>query len=413
MAKKMMQSQQNIPRIESLKVKGYRALKDLELENLTPLTVFLGPNGSGKSTVLDVFAFLSECFSIGLRKAWDKRGRFKDLRTKGVEKPIVIELKYRERLNEKNINLKEKLLTYHLEVNEDQKGPYVAKEWLESKVKGRQTKILNFELGKGQATDYSKNTSIENLSSREMLAANSLGQFERYAEATTLRNFVISWYLSNITPSSICSDSEKGVEEKLSTTGDNLVNVIYYLKEQQPTQLTNIINALKKQVPRLEKIDIDKINGKLLLKVKDKPFQESVVAKYVSDGTLIMLAYLTMLLDPSPPQLIGIEEPENHFHPRLLGELAEECRIASERTQLIVTTHSPYFVNELRPEEVRVLYRDEEGYTKARTTANMQGIKELINEGAKLGYLWIEGYFDAGDPLVASGGLKNIKTKLG
>ena len=66
----------NIPRIEYLKVQNYRALHNLELKNITPLTVLLGPNGSGKSTIFDVFAFLSECFTESLRKAWDRRGRF-------------------------------------------------------------------------------------------------------------------------------------------------------------------------------------------------------------------------------------------------------------------------------------------------------------------------------------------------
>ena len=73
------------PRIEYLRVQNYRALKDIELKNLTPLTVFLGPNGSGKSTIFDAFAFLAESFQAGLRKAWDKRGRFKELRTRGAE----------------------------------------------------------------------------------------------------------------------------------------------------------------------------------------------------------------------------------------------------------------------------------------------------------------------------------------
>jgi predicted ATPase len=86
-----------VPRIEYLKICNYRAIKDLELKDITPLTVFLGPNGSGKSTIFDVFAFLSECFQFGLRRAWDKRGRFRELRTRGIEEPIVIELKYREK----------------------------------------------------------------------------------------------------------------------------------------------------------------------------------------------------------------------------------------------------------------------------------------------------------------------------
>ena len=50
-------------RIEQLRVQNYRALRAIELKDITPLTVLLGPNGSGKSTVFDVFDFLSECFS--------------------------------------------------------------------------------------------------------------------------------------------------------------------------------------------------------------------------------------------------------------------------------------------------------------------------------------------------------------
>ena len=63
------------PRIENLKVRNFRALRNVEFKKLTPLTVLVGPNGSGKSTVFDVFAFLAECFDSGLRRAWDRRGR--------------------------------------------------------------------------------------------------------------------------------------------------------------------------------------------------------------------------------------------------------------------------------------------------------------------------------------------------
>ena len=112
-----------IPQIESLRIQNYRALKTVDLKKLTPLTVFLGPNGSGKSTLFDVFAFLSECFNTGLRKAWDKRGRFRELRTRGQHGPIVFELSYREAPDQA-------LMTYHLEIDEDLEGPFVSNEWL-------------------------------------------------------------------------------------------------------------------------------------------------------------------------------------------------------------------------------------------------------------------------------------------
>jgi predicted ATPase len=116
-----------------------------------------------------------------------------------------------------------------------------------------------------------------------------------------------------------------------------------------------------------------------------------------------MLAYLTVLHDPDPPQFVGIEEPENFLHPRLLPELAEECRGASARTQLLVTTHSPFFLNGLRPREVRILYRNERGHTQAVRTSDIPGVPEQIAAGATLGHLWMEGYFGLGDPLVNAG----------
>jgi len=70
---------------------------------------------------------------------------------------------------------------------------------------------------------------------------------------------------------------------------------------------------------------------------------------------------------------------------------------------LMVTSHSPFFVNGLKPEELWVLYRDKSGYTQAKQAAKMKGIKEFMNEGALLGHLWTEGHFEVGDPLTVSG----------
>lgn len=108
-------------RIEALRVRNYRALRDIEIRELTPLTVLLGPNGSGKSTIFDVFNFLSECFRYGLRHAWDGRGRARELRTRGQTGPVVIELQYREAPDAPKI-------TYHLAIDEGPKGAFVAEE---------------------------------------------------------------------------------------------------------------------------------------------------------------------------------------------------------------------------------------------------------------------------------------------
>jgi predicted ATPase len=390
-------------RIEYLRVQNYRALRDVELRNITPLTVLLGPNGSGKSTIFDVFAFLSECFESGLRRAWDRRGRAKELKTRGSEGPLVIEIKYREPGYSP--------ITYHLAIDERRGAPVVVEEWLQwtRGSQGKPFRFLNYKEGQGQAIsgespDIAATRLDIPLKSPDLIAVNALGQFADHPRVATLRDFITGWYVSYFSVDETRGQPEAGPQERLSRTGDNVANVIQYLAEQHPERLETIFEVLRQRVPRVERVLAEAMpDGRLLLQIKDAPFEHPVLARFASDGTLKMLAYLVLLYDPNPPPFIGIEEPENFLHPRLLQELAEECRKASERGQLLVTTHSPFFVNALRPEEVRVLYRDQGGYTHAVRAADIKGVPQFMAAGAQLGHLWLEGHFFMGDPLVNQG----------
>jgi len=390
-------------RIEYLKVQNFRALREVEFKGLTPLTVLLGPNGSGKSTVFDVFAFLAECFELGLRRAWDKRGRAKELKTRGSDGPVTIEIKYREPGFP--------LITYHLAVDERAGGPVVVEEWLQWRrgSSGKPFRFLDYREGKGKAVSGEqpdeKDTRIDvPLKSADLLAVNALGQFAEHPRVAALRDFITGWYVSYLSADSARGQPEAGPQERMTRTGDNLANVIQYLAEQHGDRLEQIFEVLRRRVPRIERVLAEPMpDGRLLLQIKDAPFSHPVLAKFASDGTLKMLAYLVLLYDPVPPPFIGIEEPENFLHPRLLPELAEECRAASERTQLLVTTHSPFFLNGLRPAEVRVLWRDEQGYTQSQCAADLPGVAEFVEQGALLGQLWMEGQLGVGDPLVNQG----------
>jgi predicted ATPase len=390
-------------RIEYLKVQNFRALRELEFKDLTPLTVLLGPNGSGKSTVFDVFAFLAECFELGLRRAWDKRGRAKELRTRGSDGPVTIEIKYREPGYP--------LITYRLAVDERPVGPVVVEEWLQwrRKQSGKPFRFLNYREGRGSAISGEQPDERDHrvetpLKSPDLLAVNALGQFAEHPRAAALRDFITGWYVSYLSADSARGQPEAGPQERLTRTGDNLANVIQFLAESHPDRLEYIFGVLRSRVPRIERVLADTMpDGRLLLQIKDAPFNHPVLARFASDGTLKMLAYLMLLHDPAPPPFIGIEEPENYLHPRLLPELAEECRAAVAATQLLVTTHSPFFLNGLRPDEVRVLWRNDLGYTQARRACDLPGVPAFVDEGALLGHLWMEGQLGVGDPLVNQG----------
>lgn len=392
-------------RIEYLRVENFRALKRVELKNITPLTVLLGPNGSGKSTLFDVFNFLSECFQSGLRHAWDRRGRAKELKTRGQDGPVIIEIQYKERPNQRRI-------TYHLAIDEERGKVYVKEEWLQwsrGQGAGRPFRFLDYQRGQGSAVsgedpDAEAKRVVLPLRSPDLIAVSTLGQFAEHPRVAALREFITDWYVSYLSIDDTRSQPEAGPQERLSKTGDNVANVIQYLKERHPDRLDNIFDTLRKRVPRLERVLADPMpDGRLLLQIKDAPFDKPIMSRFASDGTLKMLAYLIVLNDPEPPQFVGIEEPENFLHPRLLPELAEECRRATERSQLLVTTHSPFFLDGVKPGEVRVLYRDEQGHTQAMKALDVRGVKEFLDTGASMGHLYMEGHLGAGDPLVNSG----------
>jgi len=394
-----------IPRIESLRVENYRALRDVEFKDLTPMTVLLGPNGSGKSTVFDVFNFLSECFQSGLRHAWDRRGRSKELKSRGADGPIQFQLKYRERRGSP-------VITYALAIDEGPKGPVVVEESLRWRRQqyGNPFKFLEFRYGEGDAVsgeepDVQARRVKTSLRSPDLIAVNTLGQLSDHPRVAALREFITDWYVSYLSIERTREQPEAGPQERLSKSGDNLPNVIQYLKEQHPDRLERIFRVLRERVPRLENVISEQMpNGNLLLQIKDAPFDQPILAKFASDGTMKMLSYLTVLNDPEPPHFIGLEEPENFLHPRLLPELAEVCREASDNSQLLITSHSPFLLNAMKPKEVRILYRDEHGFTQAQQASEIQGIPEQIEQGGKLGDLWMEGFFGVGDPLTNLGG---------
>jgi predicted ATPase len=384
---------QRPPHISKLTIENYRALRDLKVDGLRSLTVLIGPNGSGKSTFFDVFAFLSECFTTSLRSACDRRGGLREIRSRGSSGPVAFEISYRE-------NPKSRLLTYRLELDEGDPGrPVIVKEFLRWTVapgSGRPKRILDFERGKGKVYDEQSSASTDHvLTDSDVLAVNALGAFREHPRVEALRRFISGWYLSYLSADAGRGLPLAGPQPRLSRTGDNLINVLQYLKERYPDRLEVIRDALQQSIPRLRDVDFERTtDGRLVLWLRDAPFDEPVLARHASDGTLKMLSYFTLLNDPAPPPFIGIEEPENHLYWSLLPGLAEACRTASRVSQLLVTTHSHEFVNACKPEEVLALVRDESGYARARWARDDPKLLDQVDSGGQLGWLWQEGYFE-------------------
>ena len=392
------------PRIERLKVRNFRVLQDVEITQITPMTVLLGPNGSGKSTVFDVFAFLAECFSSSLESAWDRRGRAKELKTRDAEGTVIVEFAYRERPETPRI-------TYHLEVDECEGKLSVVHEWLRWKrgSGGAPFQFLKYRNGEGGAIPGDEPNAGEErkaipLNSPGTLAVNALGRLRDHPRVSALRDFVMGWRVSHLSADSVRGRPEEDPQVHLSASDNNLANVIQNLSERHPERLDRIFRTLRRRVSGIESVPIHAMpDGRLRLQIKDAPFNRQVPGRFASDGTLKILAYLALLHDPKPPPFIGIEAPENFLYPRMLHELAEECMAASEHTQMLASTHSPFFLNALKPEQVHVLWRDQKGHTRTRRVADLDGVSDFMENGALLGNLWMEGAFNIGDPLTRHG----------
>ncbi len=113
-------------------------------------------------------------------------------------------------------------------------------------------------------------------------------------------------------------------------------------------------------------------------------------ASQVSDGLLIVLAYLTLLYLPEPPRVLLIEEPENGIHPGRLKEIIRILKqLVSEQshTQVLMTTHSPYVLHEFTPEEVTVCVRESNGEVKTRRLSESKAVQEQM-DFFSLGEIW-------------------------
>ena len=392
-------------KIESIRLKNFKVFRDVELKNIPPFLVVVGANGSGKSTLFDVFGFLHDCLRGTVRQALDKRGRFREVISRdALGDSILIEIQYRM-----NITDADRLVTYSLEIAEEKGAPVVRREILRYK-RGRYGspyQFMKFEAGEGYAItneeDFDKTD--EELSREyqkvapDTLALKALGQLERFKTANAFRQLIESWHVSDFHINAARGRKEAtGESEHLSESGDNLPLVARYLHEYHPETFQRILDIMTRRVPGVAAIEPKLMDdGYLTLRFRDGSFKTPFLDRYVSDGTIKMFAYLVLLYDPRPHPLLCVEEPENQLYPTLMEELAEEFRLYANRGQVLVSTHSPDFLNATQLDEVCWLVK-KDGFTEIRRARDDAQIAHYMADGDKMGWLWKQGFFEGADP---------------
>ena len=430
-----------MPRIEGVRVRNFKVLKDVTLgrlwyqkesQPLTPMTAVIGKNGVGKSVLFDAFGFLSDALKTGVEEACDARGRggFEKMRSQGETDPIEFEVSYRQQSNSRSI-------TYEIAIESDESGrPYVLREIMEeSRGNSPPLTFLLLSGGKGvvwkgnQASsqvnkttegfvlsefamslansimeekelEEFKDAEIIELANRRKLGIATLGALKQHPRISAFSQFIEGWYLSYFTPDAARSLPLAGPQSRLNIHGDNLGNVVQFMEREHPKRFETILEKIADKIPGIDRIETERSNdGRLLLRFNDRGFQDPFYAQQMSDGTLKIFAYLLLLEDPSPPPFICIEEPENGVYHKLLETLAHEFRQHASGTgtgsQVFITTHQPYFVDALDPSEVWILKKERDGFSTIRRASDDPIVNNMVEEGLPLGGLWYSDYLDA------------------
>ena len=427
-------------KIEGIRIRNYRVLGDVTLgklwntqhsQPLTPMTAVIGKNGVGKSSLFDAFGFLADCLKLGVEEACDAHGRggFDRIRSQGSDAPIAFEVYYREEVRARPI-------TYEFAIDKDNSGrPYVLRERLRQRRRGQRHGwpfsflILNDGMGvvwrgeaqgtqidEGQEIEFSLRELMERLQMRSgdeesteteiielqderRLGIATLGALKQHPRISSFRQFIEGWYLSYFTPDAARSLPLAGPQRRLNVHGDNLGNVVQFMEREHRDRFERILSGIAGKVPGIDRIDTERSpDGRLLLRFNDRGFDDPFYAQQMSDGTLKVFAYLLMLEDPQPPPFICIEEPENGLYHKLLEVLATEFRAHAtgrrNSPQIFVTTHQPYFVDALKPDETWVLEKEIDGFSTIRRASDDEIVKAMVDEGLPLGGLWYSDYLD-------------------
>ncbi len=368
-------------RLHRLEIHNYKSLRNVAIEP-TPLSVFVGPNAVGKTNLADAIDFLGHAYRWGLERAVANKGGYENIcfrDTRRSREPIrfrvMIETDYLEASPDGRPIWELRLVDHSFELKASSQriqAPYTILS--ENLVLSRRTAPGGHLESFRQATRVNGEVKVKeekresNVVDRLLsnLLEDELRESRNGSELmlSTLRrhhwelDFEEDMGLLRVFQLDPRSCREAGVptpNPDLDRSGRNLPVALDHLKKNFPEEYAKVLETVRKVMPSLEDIETDWTHRRTTaLFLKERGVKRPWTSEDVSDGTIQTIALLVATFDPRTP-LVVIEEPENSVHPWALRNLVEAFRTASETKQILLTTHSPILIDQLKPEEVWVV----------------------------------------------------------
>lgn len=347
-----------------LRVKGYRRLLHLETE-LRPLTVMIGANGVGKSSILEVFDLLAASAGGKLNARISEFGGLNALLTLGKTNNMELGLSMPVDGHE--------LLDYFLDMEPKHTAYSIRSE-----------SLTQFHSNQAEPFKYidSRYASIKYFDTIEKKLMSpswehddletSLSQVPKmFTEPEDFRKHLASstfYHVLNVDPKAPVRLPQPMRPAKLpGANGEDLVSCLFTMRESNRDSFDTVQDSLSAAFPGFERLDFPPVAaGTLAMTWKDKNFDQPIFTHQLSEGIIRFLWLATLLQSPGLTAITLLDEPEVSLHPELLSQLADLFREASERTQLIIATHSDRLVRFLQPEEVLIMDLAEDGTTSAQ-----------------------------------------------
>jgi len=357
--------------INKISIYGYRSIRELEDFEIRPLNVLIGPNKGGKSNFLDFLGLIGEAARGKLSKGLIARQGISRILWAGDDVHQIkakIDFTIQQKLGGLevfHIGLEKKEWSYLFDIYPLPNTGYDIAEWMD----GEEIRSV-----KGVNPDIFKSSAPQLLSNE--LVISQLSNVESELSYGFVRNYLegIAYYPgfdtsrgATIRKPVVIETTLTKEDTTLDRKGDNLTNVYYHLLHSDENQdgLDEILSILESVFDGFKKLTFPPVHGRGEIQFgwREKHFDHALYQSELSDGTLKFLCLLAIFMNPNPPNVVCIDEPEVGLHPYMMDVLAEIIDEASERMQIVITTHSPRFLSNFKPEDI-VVVENENGESK-------------------------------------------------